>query len=289
MTGTLRVLGAELHRALRTRSLWVCVAALPALAALRVLAAHLAEGAARAAAVQRALLAGRPAPPPAGPANAWGPFVEGWLAGLTVGTLLLLILSARTLAGDRESGVLRLARTRSASRTSLVTGRFLLGLPLVVLVVVLSGGGSYLAARALFEFGPLVEDGYQLLSQEEILEELRTAVIATLPPLVAAWTFGLLVSALGRSATGAVGLCLSLFLAFDLFKEVAGEARGYVFATFAPSLVDESCMKEMAGIARGYSDSGYTESMLLMNHVVPWPQALLFLAGACWIVSRRQL
>ena len=289
MSGTWRVFRSEWYRTVRTRSTWFALASVVLLAALRVLAAHVAASAGHARVVQDALLSGREVPAAPPPGNAFAPFVEGWLVGLTVGTLLLLIVSARSLAGDRESGVLRVARTRSASRSALVLGRFLLGLPLVAGVVVASGAGAFVASAVLFEFGPLVEDGYELLTQEELTSELRIATLALVPPLVATWAFGLFVSAIGRSATGAVGLCLAVFLGFDLFKEVIGDGQALVFATFVPSLVDKSCMHEMAGIAQGYSDSGYTEVMLRMNHIVPWPQALALVLAACWIVRRRAL
>ena len=260
-----------------------------AIAAIRVFAAHVSVNAAHAEAVSQALMAGRSLPeaPPAG--NAYAPLVEGWLAGLTVGTLLLLVHSARTIAGDRESGILRLARTRSVSRNALVIGRFLLGAVLVLSLILISGFGSWVTTSMFFEFGPLVEDGYELISEHELLEELHKAVVAAIPALVATYAFGLMISAFGRTATGAVGFCLALFFAFDLFKDVIGAAQVWVFASFAPSLVDKSCLHEMAGIASGYSDAGYTEFVLRMNHVVPWPEALLFLCIACWIVSRRPL
>ncbi len=289
MKGTLRVARAETYRMVRSRTVWACAAAIASVGALRVLVAHMAENAAHATAVQQALLAGRSAPEFGPPTNAYAPLVEGWLAGMTLGTLLLLIVSARSLAGDRESGVLRLARTRSASRAALVLGRFLLGPPLVLAVVALAGLGAWLAAWSLFEFGPLVEDGYQIFAEAELRAELRTAVLASFPPLLATFVFGLFVSALGRTATGAVGVCLAVFLGFDLFKEALGDSKTWVFATYAPSLVDHSCMQEMAGIAKGYSDSGYTELMLRMNHFVPWPEAALLLGLTCWIVSRRAL
>ncbi len=289
MIGTLRVFRAEAYRLVRSRSVRAGAVAVTAVAAVRVLAAHVSERAAHSEAIQNALIEGRSLPELAGPSNAYAPLVEGWLAGLTVGTLLLLIHSARTLAGDRERGVLRLARTRSASRSALVLGRFLLAPLLVLGVVSLAGIGAWVTAHAFFEFGPLIDDGVELLTEEELLGELRTAVLATLAPLVATYVFGLFVSSLGRSATGAVGICLAVFLGFDLFKDVIGGVQKWVFATYTPSLVDKSCMGEMAGIARGYSDSGYMDEMLRMNHIVPWPEAAILLLATCWVVSRRSL
>jgi hypothetical protein len=289
VTGTLRVFRAELYRLLRGRTTWIALVCVVGLASLRVVAAHVATAAAHARAVQDALISGRPVPPVPEAGNAFAPLVEGWLVGLTVGTLLLLIFSARTLAGDRESGVLRLARTRSASRGALVFGRFLLGPPLVLALVAASGLGAWATSAWLFDFGPLVEDGYELLSMQELMDELQIAVVAAIPPLIATYAFGLFISALGRSATGAVGLCLAVFLGFDLFKEVIGDGQVWVFATFVPSLVDKSCLHEMAGIAHGYSDSGYPDEVLRMNHLMPWPQAAALIAATCLIVRRRSL
>src|SRR6185503_13053138 len=180
------------------------------------------DRAAYATAVQRALSQDRPAPPPPGPGNAWSPFVDGWLTGLTVATLLLLIASARSLAGDREAGLLRVARTRSVSRAGLVLGRAMHGLILVLGAFAVTGLGAFFAAQALFVFGPIMEGSYQIFSQEELRTEMIAALNATWPPLLATWAFGLCISTLVRGATGAVSAALALYLGFDLFKEVLG-------------------------------------------------------------------
>ena len=289
MTGTLAVFRAELYRLMRSRVALVSAVFLGAIAALRVLAARAAEAAAYASAVQRALAAGRVAPEAPGPGNAYGPFVDGWLTGLTVATLLLLIAGARSLAADRESGVLRLASTRSAGRAALVMGRALLGVPLTLGILAVTGLGAWLAANALFVFGPLVEHGYELASAAELDAELARAALATWPPLLATWTFGLLVSAACRTPAGSVGAALALFLGFDLFKEVLGDGQYWVFAAFNPSFVDTSCMQQMAGVARGLSDAGYTQTLYRMNMVLPWPEALILVTLTWWITARRSL
>lgn len=289
MSGTLRVFRAELYRLMRSRLAWFALVAVALIAAVRVFAAHVADRTQHSRAVSEALLSGRAIPEAPLPGNAYAPLVEGWLAGLTLGTLLLLIYSARSIAGDREAGILRLARTRSASRSALVLGRFLVGPLLVLALIAVSGLGAWLASSTFFEFGPLVEDGYELFAEADLLSELSTALLATIPPLIATYAFGLFISSVGRTGTGAVGFCLAAFLGFDLFKGVIGDSQVWIFASFTPSLIDKSCMKEMAGIAAGYSDSGYTEFVLHMNYIVPWPEAVLLLALACWIVSRRSL
>lgn len=289
MTGTLRVLGAEWYRLARSRTLHVAALFVAAVSALRVHGELVLVRAGHASAVQKALSRGAAPPADPGPGNAYAPWVEGWLSGLTVGTLLLLVLAARGLAADREAGVLRLARTRSASRAALVLGRWLLGLPLVLGLVAVTGLASWLTAAALFEFGDLVEHGYTILTAAELDAELARAVGAALPPLFALWSFGLALSALIRSPTAAVGACLAAYLGFDLFKAVLGEGQWWIFASFAPSFVDGSALHEMAGVARGLSDMGYGEALMMMNWTLPLPQALLLGLVAWLATSRRAL
>jgi len=287
--GTLRVVRAEWYRALHSRVLFFAALFLAAVSALRVGAAWLADQAAYTAVVQRALSQGREVPPPPGPGNAWSPFVDGWLAGLTVGTLLLLIASARSLASDRESGLLRVARTRSASRTGLVLGRALLGVLLVLGTIAITGLGSFVAARALYVFGPITEGSYEIYSQAELQQELLAALRVTLPPLLATWTFGLCLSAIVRGGTGAVSAALAIYLGYDLFKDVLGPDQYWVFAAFNPSFVDNSCLHEMSGIARGLSDAGYSEVLYAQNLWLPWPWAAGLLVLACVVTRRRAL
>jgi hypothetical protein len=289
VSGTLRSFTAEWYRARHSRVLRAASVFLAAVAALRVLAAWMADRAAYAAAIQRALSNSRPPPEPPGPGNAWPPFVDGWLAGLTVATLLLLIASARSLAGDRESGLLRVARTRSVSRADIVLGRALLGVLLVVGAFLVTGLGALAAASTLFIFGPITEGGFVISTQAELRAELLLALQATLPPLLATWAFGLCVSSLVRGGTGAVSTALAVYLGFDLFKEVLGPRQYWVFAAFNPSFVDNSCLHEMSGIARGLSDAGYSPALYAQNLWLPWPWAAGLLLVACLVMRRRAL
>jgi hypothetical protein len=203
--------------------------------------------------------------------------------------LLLLIHSSRSIAADRESWVLRLATTRRTPRYALVTGRALLAVLLVVGAVALTGVSAWAEARWGFDFGPLTEDGYTFFTVEELRAELVPSVLAVLPPLYATWCFGLLLSALIRSALVAVCVSLVLYFSFDLFKSVLGDAQHWIFASFAPSLVDGSAMKEMAGLARGMSDAGYPQELFARSLYLPLPQALVLLALAVLVVARKPL
>ena len=276
----LRVLRTELYRAVRSRGVWVSTLMLAAVPALWAWFSH---GLQRA----RELRGGAGAAETTG--EGWGVFVDAWRVGLVLGTLLLLIHSSRSLAADRESWVLRLAATRRASRAALVLGRAALAPVLVAGVVLVTGAAAWWSSGQLFEFGPVGESGYVIFTEAEVREELWTAALATVGPLLATYALGLLVSAVSASAVVAVSLGLGLFLVYDLFKDVLQDARYWIFATYVPSLQDTSAMKEMAGIARGFSDAGFTEEVLRMNQWLPWPEALVLVALALLVTWRRPL
>lgn len=284
MRGTWLVLRAETYRLLCTRGAWLGLVFLASVSALRVVAGRAGEAIERVGSltqgnqVSEALESG---------GAGWAALVDGWRTGLSASTLLLLLFAARTLAGDRESGVLRLAVTRSATRTAVVLARALLALPMVCAMVLVTGLAAYATARGFHDFGPLLEDGYELFSAEELRQELTLAVGACLFPMLATHAFGMLVSALARNATFAVASAVSLFLAFDLFKEALGDAQYLVFAAFVPSFIDGSAMKEMSGLARGFSDAGFSADLAERNWIVPGPEGLLFVVAACWLHARR--
>ena len=285
LRGTWIALVAETYRLTRSRSTWWSAVFLAVVAAARVLAARAADAVQRAEAIAQ----GRTVTSSSGLEEGigWAPFVDGWRTGLTAATLLFLLHAARSVAADRESGVLRATITRSSSRTAAVLARALVALPAILGAFAITGAAAFASSAALFDFGPLVEDGYELLGADEVRAELVTAALATLPALVATYAFGLLVSAALRSASAAVAIALSLFLAFDLFKDALGEAHYWVFAAFAPSFVDGSALSEMSGVARGYSDAGFSQELVRMGLLLPWPQAALLVGLACWAVSRR--
>lgn len=285
MSAIFRVFRAEGYRLLRARASGAILVALFAVSGLRVVASWIALGTERAERVAE----GRAPLTTAQSGDAWAPFVEGWRAGLILVALVLLIHAARGLAGDRRRGLLRLALTRGASRVSLVLGRVLLAPFLIVVLVAVTGAGAYLGAHFLFDFGPLVEDGYELLSVAELTRELRLAILVTLPPLLALYAFGIVVSSMCRTAAQAVGLSLTLFLAFDLFKEALGQAQYWVFAAFTPSFLDGSAMNEMAGMARGFSDAGFSAELVRMNLWLPLPEAAILVVLASLVLSRRSL
>jgi len=271
--GSWLILRAELARLVWTRSTWVTGLLLAALSALRALASVAASAGPGGASVSSG--------------HAWAPLADGWRAGLVLGVLVLLTYSARSIAGDRETGVLRLAITRSATRGAVIWGRLMLAPIMIVAIVTLTGLSAATVALRAGDFGPLVEDGYELLSASELREEFTLGLLASLPGLWATFALGLLISCMARSATGAVAGALGTFLAFDLFKDALGDARFAVFASYVPTLADSSPWGELTGVARGFSDAGFSDALLRSALTVPAPEALL-LAGLGWLVLIRR-
>lgn len=276
--GSLLVLRAEALRLLRLRSTYATLLLLAALSGLRTFVAVGWTAEERGGDVD-----------PLSSGGAWAPFVDGWALGLVFGTLVLLVHAARTIAGDRESGVLRLAATRSTPRCGLVLGRALLAPLLVAAVVAVTGLTAWLVAGSLADFGPFVEDGYEILKAAELREEVSRSVRAVLPPLLATYAFGLFISCLARGATLSSAAALGLFLAFDLFKTTLGDAHYWVFASHVPTPADGSTWSELPGVARGFSDSGFPAELIQAGFDAAWPALIVFTLGACVVLQRRSL
>ena len=285
MSGALRVLRAETLRIASSRAAWFGAILLAIVPMLRVWAAVLA---ARAQEIER-IAAGR-APLGLTEGTGWALRVDGWRAGRMLGTALLLVQAARSIAGDRETGVLRLAVTRSASRSGAIVGRALLGPVLVLGVVAISGLAAFAATKALGgSFGDLVEDDYVIFSAGEVAGELVRALVVVTLGLVSIHAFGLFVSSINRGPVLALAGSLSALLLWDVFKSDVGELRWFVFASHAPTFADGSGMREMSKFARGMSDAGYPEAVHSMGLVFPLAESIVFLVLACLVIRRRPI
>ncbi|MFT7677816.1 MAG: ABC-type transport system involved in multi-copper enzyme maturation permease subunit [Planctomycetota bacterium] len=276
MTGTWRVVRAEGIRLVTSRAAWVAVLLVLLLSAARTgLEISIIDN------QNNGLDRGR----------GWAPLVDGLRAGLTLSTLLLIASAAKGLAGDLESGLVRLSVTRSTSRAALVFGRFLIGIPALLTLVLAATGAAFVTAWLQLDFGPLAEDGYEMFSAMEVGTELLQAWLGVLPAMLSAWAFGLLVGACSRSAAGAVATSLGLLITFDLLKDSLGPLARFSFAYHAPTLVDsqESGLLGVSQLARGFSDGGVSESMLRMAYTLPWPQTLLLVLLAALVVRKRAL
>lgn len=222
-------------------------------------------------------------------ADAWGALVDALGTGLTLISLILIAYAAWSFASDRDQGVLRHLLIRRVSRPALVLSKLiqahLLALVSIMLMLLVTFG----SAALLWDFGPVIEDGYELIGTADIHAELRLGISLALIPLPAAIALGVLVSVMCNSTTQALSVALGLTLGLDLFKSVLGSAADYLYASYLVSLLDESYLGDVARLVRGYSDVMIDPAVLQLNQWVPWPQMVLFVALALLWVRRKKL
>lgn len=221
--------------------------------------------------------------------NAYGHFVDGTNTGLAILALLLVALAAYDFSSERDTGSIRHVLIRRAGRSSIVLAKLLRLHILGVLSLALLGLAAWSGSAAFWDFGPVVEDGFELIGEGEILHEIRLGLLMAVIPLPAVIAFGLLVSVAAQSATQAVTLALGATLAMDIFKALLGERAWYLYATFHPSLLDQSYLREVSRLVRGFSDVLVEDSFFVFNEWVPVVSALVFALAALLAAQRRSL
>jgi ABC-type transport system involved in multi-copper enzyme maturation permease subunit len=222
-------------------------------------------------------------------ADAWGALVDSLGTGLALISLIMVAYAAWSFASDRELGVTRHLLIRRVSRPALVMSKLVMAHLLAIISVVLLLLLTRLTASLLWDFGPVMEDGYELIGVQEIQSELRLGLILALIPIPAGIALGVLLSVVAGSTTQALSAALGLTLGLDLFKSVLGSAADYLYVSYQVSLLDASYLNDVARLVRGYSDVMIDPAMLQLNQWVPWPQMLLFIVLALWLVRRKTL
>jgi len=285
VNGLLIAIKSELFVALRTFASKLIVLAPAMIAAAQLMLVKLTEAGQQA----RENLLGGSGFEQAVASNAYGFFVDGLSTGLTMLGLLLVAQGAYSFSYERDIGSIRHLLIRRVSRASMLTAKLLHLHLLAFLSAVLLLLTCYLLSGMLWEYGAIVEDGFELISEQEIHEEIWLGLHLALIPLPAAIAFGLLVSVSAQSATQAVTTALGITLAIDIFKGLFGDFANYLYASFQPSLLDQSYLQSVSRIVRGYSDVLVDDSVLQLNMWVPVPALLLFFAAGLWIVQRRKI
>jgi len=221
--------------------------------------------------------------------SAYGYFVDGLRTGLILLGLLLVAQAAHSFSYERDLGTLRHLVIRRTSRQSIVIAKLICLHLQALLAVCLLLVICWFAAGAFWEYGPVVEDGFELISVAEISTEIQAGLLLALLPLPATITLGLLVSVSAQSATQAVTTALGLTLAMDMMKGMLGDLGGFLYASFQPSLLDESYLQDVGRLVRGYSDVLIDERVQSLNLWVPFPTMLLLLGCTLLIVNWKKL
>lgn len=222
-------------------------------------------------------------------ADAWGALVDAMSTGLTLIGLTLVAYAAWSFAADRDSGALRHLLIRRVSRRTLLMAKLVTAHLVGALSVLLMLAVAISVANSLWEFGPVVEDGYELIGTSEIRDEIRLGLTLALIPLPAATALGLLISVSAQNTTQAITAALGLTLALDIFKGLMGNFSGYLYVTYQSSLLNESYLEDVSRLVRGYSDVLVDPAALQLNQWAPWPQLLLFVILSLIVVQYRKL
>lgn len=275
---TARALKIELFAALRGRVIWLLLLLPMVISVLRLLLIKLStlQQLGQAGGGQVAI-------------TGFGFLVDGMLAGLITLNIIFVAYSALNFALDRDQGVLRHLVIRSVSRQSIVTAKLLLTLALVAIAAALVIGVSILLSASLWELGPVVEDGYEIIGTEDIIPEIRTGLLLALLPLPLTVCVGLLISVGSRNAVRALVAALAVAIGFDVLKGALGVAENYFSLSFLPAINDHSYLKDVAGIARGFSDILIDEKVYQLNLWLPLPQAIIIFILIVVLVNRKTL
>jgi ABC-type transport system involved in multi-copper enzyme maturation permease subunit len=280
--GFVTALRAELYVAVRSTSTRVIIL-LPALVVLLKLLLAKVSG------LTQAALQNQDSPETFDANNAYGYFVDGLSTGITLLVLTMLAFCAWSFANDRDTGVVRHLVIRRVDRLTLLLAKLchfhLLAVSSLLLLFVV----TYAGCNLLWAFGPVVEDGYELISVAEIRTEIRLGLIFALLPLPATLAFGLLVSVAAQSATQSVVTALGLLLGLDILKGMLGNGAHYIFAYYQPSIIDESYLSDVARLVRGYSDVLIDERLQMLNLWTPLPAVVLFVVIAAVLIKRKKL
>ncbi|MBQ15110.1 MAG: ABC transporter permease subunit [Gammaproteobacteria bacterium] len=221
--------------------------------------------------------------------NAYGYYVDGLSTGITTLGLLLVGYAAFSISSDRDTGVIRHLLIRRISRSALLLAKLAHIHLMAIASFLLLLGFTYFGSGLLWEYGAIVEDGFELISVEEISTEISLGIKLALIPLPAAIAFGLLVSVCTQSTTQAVTSALGITILLDVFKAMLGDYAYYLYATFQPSLLDQSYLQDVSRIVRGFSDVLIDDRVQQLNLWVPVPEMLAFVLAGLYIIQRRKL
>jgi hypothetical protein len=216
-------------------------------------------------------------------------------AGLPLCGILAVGLASQAIAGELSRGTLRNLLLRPVTRVQAVVGKLGAQLLLVALAYALLACTALLVSAWFFDFRGVAEilpDGqrYDLVAAEDLVPELRRALLSPWLPLIAYSALGLLAGALARGAAGALALGLGLFASLDLLRTVA---RGFDFEGALPSaylpspLGDTSFLAFYADVAQGVSNANFAYASTALAAPAAW--AALAFAAAVLLLSRRSV
>ena len=220
---------------------------------------------------------------------AYGFVVDGIQFGFVVTAFAYLTFSAWTFANDYATGVIRHGLIQRTSRTTYLCTKLTLLHAYVFVTLALVIFVAFTTGSLLWDLGPVVEDGYEIIGEAEIQREIVDGIVLAVLPFPALVTFGLCVSVWSKTPTRAIAVALVFAVAFDLMKGDFGTISTLVYQSYVPLIDDQSYLNSVSQLVRGYADVFVDEVTLSANRWVPIPQMIGFLVIGLLGIRRTSL
>lgn len=284
-TGYVTALRGECYVTLRSTVTYVVVL----LPAVTVLIGILLAWSSESREIAQAALLGQEPTHAGEVSTAYGHFVDGMARGIAVAAYILIAFAAWTISQDCHLGVVRHAVTQSVDRRAYVLAKLSLSTLFACVSLAVMIGIAYAASGLIWDFEPVVEEGFEIIGEREIQAEIRFGVLLAVVPIFAVLGLGTLVGVALRSpmratASSVVGLAI-----FDIFKADFGSASHYIFATYLPSISDQSHLADVARLVRGYSDVYVDQGLIQLNLWVPIPETIVLVVCCLIFITRVKL
>lgn len=148
-----------------------------------------------------------------------------------LGFFLLLIFSASLLSPEMADGSIRAVLTRPIPRRDYVLAKLALGCTYALVLLVITGLGSWSVAGLFGELSGVHYGGELVHTRAQMRDAYLIGAALAMLPLFASAAYGLLISAFTRSPAAAIALALGGWILADLLKHPLGLER-YMFTTY---------------------------------------------------------
>lgn len=220
--------------------------------------------------------------------NAIQLFAYGFRWGLYAATLLLLVFSSMTFAGEFDRGTIKNLLTRPVTRTDVFLAKSATVLILGILLFGFVLYVSLLYALGIGELGPVWDSDHYLIQREyrTILAFARKAVLMSFLPFLTTGFLGLLVSNWTESSGYAVAMALVLYLLGDMVTGwLPMTAQQEVFSFYGPYVLDK--LRSYAEGGAEFWDKRIDEGLRYVW--VPLVYLLVFLPPAYLLFRTRDI
>ncbi|MEQ1634332.1 MAG: ABC transporter permease subunit, partial [Planctomycetota bacterium] len=184
-------------------------------------------------------------------------------SSLPVLLLCMVWLGSQSIAADLQRGTLRNTLVRSVARDDVLLGKVLALAVFAAVAYALLVAASVGLSAAIFGWSDLFEvtrngDRQPLAQALDVAPVFASALLHSLPPLLAALTIALAASALAKRSARALVLALACVLGPEFVHPFVRGYEGWLLTSHLPTpLRDDSVLRYATAIARGAADANW--------------------------------